>query len=390
MTILLPMKLTLQIKLLPSPEQQTSLLRTMVQFNAACDAIALVAFKEQLASKFPLHRIVYFNIKRDFSLSSQLIVRAIGKVVDAYKRDKTKLCAFKPHGAVIYDQRIMSFQGIEAVSLWTLDGRQLIPMVFGDYQKTQWHRHQGQADLVLVDNQFYLLATLDLPEPPAAPPVGFIGVDMGIVKIVVDSTGQEFSGQPVEKVRKQLHTLRKNLQKKHSKSSKQHLKKVRRREANYRKDVNHVISKKLVKKAKDTQSGIAIENLKGIRKRTTVRSIAHLAPQVVRLKSQRAKHHSWSFYQLGSFIEYKAKREGIPFVKVDARNTSRECSLCHHIDKKNRKTQAAFLCLNCGHSENADHNAAKVIAQRASVNKPIVVRPKLFPVQAPGITSRLL
>ena len=224
---------------------------------------------------------------------------------------------------------------------------------------------------------WYALLSVSMEVPDPLKTEQFIGVDMGVVKIAVDSQGEEFSGSPVEKVRQRYHNLRKTLQKKGSKSAKRHLKKISRREANYRKDVNHVISKKLVEKAKDTQSGIAIENLKGIRKRVTVR------------KSQRAKHHSWAFYQLGSFIEYKAKREGIPFVKVDARNTSRECSQCHHIDKKNRKTQALFLCLNCGHSDNADHNAAKVISQRASVNKPIAVRPTLLPVHAPGTASSI-
>lgn len=205
----------------------------------------------------------------------------------------------------------------------------------------------------------------------------FIGIDMGVVKIAVDSQGEEFSGAPVEKVRQRYHNLRKTLQKKGSKSAKRHLKKISRRETNYRKDVNHVISKKLVEKAKDTQSGIAVENLKHIRDRVIVR------------KSQRATHHSWSFSQLQGFIEYKAKIGGVPFIIVDARNTSRECSECHHIDKKNRKTQSLFLCLNCGHNENADLNASKVISQRASVNKPIAVRPKLFPVHALGTASSI-
>lgn len=66
-------------------------------------------------------------------------------------------------------------------------------------------------------------------------------------------------------------------------------------------------------------------------------------------------------------------------VKVNPKNTSRECSRCHYIDKKNRGSQAEFLCLNCGYTDNADRNAAKVIAQRASVNKPIVVRPQAAP-----------
>ncbi|MFB3131144.1 MAG: RNA-guided endonuclease InsQ/TnpB family protein [Rhodothermales bacterium] len=120
------------------------------------------------------------------------------------------------------------------------------------------------------------------------------------------------------------------------------------------------ISKWLVEKAKDTGCAIALEELSGIRKRTTVR------------KSQRARHHSWSFFQLRSFIEYKAKRAGVPVVLVDPRNTSRTCSACGHCEKKNRKSQSEFVCRACGHSMNADWNAALNIGARGAFNLPMV------------------
>ena len=63
---------------------------------------------------------------------------------------------------------------------------------------------------------------------------------------------------------------------------------------------------------------------------------------------------------------------GVEVRVVDPRNTSRECSECHHVAKTNRKTQARFVCGNCEHEENADTNASKNIASRAPVNAPIV------------------
>jgi hypothetical protein len=70
-----------------------------------------------------------------FGLSAQLTIRAIAKVVKAYKRDKSKQCFFKPTGAVVYDQRIVSFKGLEKASLLTLQGRAVIPMQMGGYQR---------------------------------------------------------------------------------------------------------------------------------------------------------------------------------------------------------------------------------------------------------------
>lgn len=49
---------------------------------------------------------------------------------------------------------------------------------------------------------------------------------------------------------------------------------------------------------------------------------------------------------------------------VDPNNTSRECSSCGYISEDNRKTQSNFSCIQCGHHENADTNAAKNILTR--------------------------
>ena len=57
-------------------------------------------------------------------------------------------------------------------------------------------------------------------------------------------------------------------------------------------------------------------------------------------------------------LEYKSKWSGGKVVPVPARNTSRECRKCHHIAKENRRSQAIFKCVKCGHTENADVNAS--------------------------------
>ena len=105
---------------------------------------------------------------------------------------------------------------------------------------------------------------------------------------------------------------------------------------------------------------IALEDLKGIRSRATVRH------------GERDKHSKWAFKESRFFLEYKAKREGVPIVLVDPRNTSRECPECHNLDKRNRPTRDTFRCIRCGLETMADHAAAKNIASRARFNEPIV------------------
>lgn len=303
--------------------------------NEACNYIAEVAFREKCASKFALQKLVYEDVRKQFGLSAQLTIRAIAKVVDAYKRDKSKQCFFKPTGAVVYDPRILSFKGLDKASILTVQERLSVPIQMGQYQRVQWHRAKGQADLVLVKGAFFLLVVIDTPEAPPIDPSSFIGVDLGIAKVATDSDGDSFCGSTVEAVRQRYHRLRRDLQSKGTRSAKRHLKKIRRKEAQFRRDQNHIISKRLVEKAKDTGRGIALENLKHIRSRTTVR------------KSDRAKHSGWAFFQLQSFIEYKAKIAGIRVQYIDPRSTSRTCSACGHTKKANRKTQSHFNIPHC-------------------------------------------
>ncbi|MCW5968915.1 MAG: transposase [Blastocatellales bacterium] len=69
-------------------------------------------------------------------------------------------------------------------------------------------------------------------------------------------------------------------------------------------------------------------------------------------------------------IEYKAGLIGVRAATVDVRNSSRECSECGHTSKSNRRSQSSFQCRCCSHGCHADINAARVIASRATVNKP--------------------
>ena len=50
-------------------------------------------------------------------------------------------------------------------------------------------------------------------------------------------------------------------------------------------------------------------------------------------------------------------------VRVNPRNTSRQCAACGHIGAGNRESQAVFCCQSCGHQAHADTNAAINILQ---------------------------
>jgi len=107
--------------------------------------------------------------------------------------------------------------------------------------------------------------------------------------------------------------------------------------------LNHKISRGIVDFAHKTKSGLRLEDLKGIR--NTAKSS----------RSFRYTLNSWSFYQLKMMIEYKAKLLGVPVSYVDPKYTSKCCSKCGRIGKRDKKI---FRCSVCGHVDNADVNAA--------------------------------
>ncbi len=354
------MKLTAQIKLLPTPEQAQLIKQTLEEANAACNYISIQAWENKTFRQFDLHKLVYYDVRNRFQLSAQATVRCISKVADAYKVSKKVARKFKAHGGIAFDHKNLSYK-LESmeVSIWTVQGRQRIKFAAGKKQMELLSGQRGESDLCLVNNEFYLLATCDAETPEPIDVESVLGVDLGIINLAADSDGDNFSGADVQRNRLKFEHRRKNLQKKGTKSAKRKLKKLSGKQARFQKHVNHTISKQLVQKAQDTHRAIALEDLSGIREAP----VRH---------SQRSKHSNWSFYQLRQFISYKAKRAGVTVIIVDPCNTSRTCPQCGCVDKANRRTQSLFSCVSCGFSAPADTVAAVNISARAAVNLPMV------------------
>lgn len=355
----LSMKLTAKVKLQPTPEQHSVLLKTLERANVACNAISNSAWASQTFSQVGIHKLVYYDVREQFELSAQMTVRCIGKVVQAYRLDKKTRRTFQEHGAIAYDNRILSwYPDTRSVSIWTLNGREHMPFQAGKRQLELLEMQQGESDLGYIDGEFYLFSTCEIEAPEPIDVEGVLGVDLGIVNIATDSDGEQYSGGHLRNLRRHHGRLRKRLQSKGTKSAKRLLKKRNRKESRFAHDVNHVVSKHLVLKAKRTKRAIALEELKGIRSRIRAR------------KPQRRELHSWSFHDLGQKILYKAELHGVPVVFVDPAYTSQTCCECGAIDKKSRKSQSVFHCVHCGALLHADANAARVIAGRVEVNLP--------------------
>lgn len=405
------MKQVVQVRLQADAVQLDALVRTLTACNDTANLVSRVAHGEKVFRGRDLRAITYAQARAHAGLGAQVAQSCIRKVCDSYTSLKANLRAgrygkpgsvrrqkieaapirFRQLAAQPFDDRCLSWchdtdtDNGGTVSIWTVDGRLKNLRFIGDADQIALLRDYrcGETDLVIRRQRrgggslrAYLIATVDIPDPPLRAgghlntAAGWIGVDLGIENIAVTSdrplAGELMStygaGAPdgaagrgsVKDRRTRNRELRHKLQAKNTKSAKRLLCKHSRREARFAADVNHQISTRIVAEAERTGRGIAVEELTGIRERVRLR------------KPQRATHSSWAFAQLGAFLTYKAARAGVPMIAVNPAYTSQRCTACGHTDKRNRTSQARFVCRNCGFTaEHADILGADNIAHRA-------------------------
>jgi putative transposase len=201
-----------------------------------------------------------------------------------------------------------------------------------------------------LDNE-YAYVSVNIKSQPQIKTTTWLGVDRnttGHVAVVGNAnTGKIWKlGKEALHIHNKYKSIRKKLQKK---GKLRLVKRIKNRESRIVRDLNHKISKEIVEVAKEQNAGIKLEQLQGIRGN--------------RKHSRKFNYslHSWSFYQLQNFIEYKAELYGIPLTYVEPKNTSKECSRCGNIGIRESKK---FVCHDCGHVDHADANASFNIALR--------------------------
>ena len=363
---------TIQIGLEPDAVQRQSLLKTMEAFNDACNRIAPLG----KMSEFELHDACYYDLKK-LGFNSQIAMNAIKKVAAAWKHAKTEP-RFDPHSSICIDGKGVKLEG-DTLGITTIDGRLKIPLRLSEYHRQRLSRGRTLGGMNLCyrrrTKQFFVTVTVEEESPKKNETKDVLGVDLGVVNLAWDSSNNVHTDSRVEDVRKHYEELRGRLQSVKTKNSRRHLVRLSGRERRFKKDVNHHISKALVQSAEGTSSAIAMEDLTGIRERTTVG------------RRQRGRHAKWAFYELRKFVEYKALKAGVPVVLVNPRNTSRRCPACGftcRCKKKNcnRPTRSLFKCIRCEYEAPADYVGAlnirakglKKLGTGAAFNQPMAAQ----------------
>lgn len=199
-----------------------------------------------------------------------------------------------------------------------------------------------------------------------------LGLDRGVAVPLMDSTGRAFELLDIQKQRmakKELQRKRwqrraarrvkgsKNRRKAHQRAARAGL-----YAADVRTDFAHQTSRAIV------DSPALLFVFEALQVKNMTRSAAGAAEQPGKKVAQKRGLNrsilasAWGETKL--YTKYKTLAAGKLCIEVPPHHSSQECSACGHTHADNRVSQAQFVCQRCGHAENADTNAARIIARR--------------------------
>ena len=206
---------------------------------------------------------------------------------------------------------------------------------------------------------------VQLPDvAPAADLPPTLGVDLGVAAFAATSDGQIVA--PLRALKRQQARLRRHQRRvsRKVKGSRNRGKAVarlgalHRRIARQRSDWLHKLTSDLASR----HPVIAIEDLQVAALSASARGTAGRPGKNVRQKAglnRSILDAAWGEFRRQ--IDYKLQAVGGRTIAVNPAYTSRTCRICGHESADNRKTQALFACVACGHREHADVHAAKNI-----------------------------
>jgi IS605 OrfB family transposase len=362
------------IRLNVTSEQGERLSALRTAYAAACNWLVPLVQKERCWNRVALHHLGYHRLRQESSLGAQMVCNAIFSVCKAYRSQRAlegitadravpTLCFNR--ASVHFDHRTYTLKG-EAVSLNTLQGRMLVPMILGDHQlQILRSGRPKEAELVLRRGRWFFNLVVESEDVDTVASGPVMGVDVGENTLAATSTSRIWGGEALRHRRDQHLALRRRLQSNGSQSARQTLRQVSGTERRRVRHINHETSKGIVAEARRVGAAkIVMEDLTHIRERIRAG------------RRMRTRLHRWAFRQLQTFVEYKARAVGITVEYVNPAYTSQTCSVCRRLGAR---LKHRFEC-SCGFRAHADLNSswnlarigATAVTPRAAVNTPDV------------------
>ena len=351
--------ITAKVQIVATDTDKVLLNKTMSVYCDACNYVSDYVFRTHDLKQFSLNKILYSTLREKFSLKSQMAQSVFKTVIARYKsilenqNEWIKPSFKKPQYDLVWNRDYSLTQNCFSVN--TLNGRVKLPYFAEGMSKYFNHSiyRFGTAKLVNKHGKYYLHipVTYEVEESNISDICNVVGIDRGINFVVATYDSKHKSGfvngKAIKQKRADYSRLRKELQMRHTPSSRRRLKAIGQRENRWMQDINHQVSKALAT-GNPKHTLFVLEDLTGIRNVT----------ERVKTKN-RYVSVSWSFYDLEQKLIYKAKQNQSSVIKVDPRYTSQCCPACGHTEKSNRNKKIhLFTCKNCGYTSNDDRIGA--------------------------------
>lgn len=350
--------ITAKLQILVNDIEKQILCDTMKAYSSACNYVSEYIYKTHNLSRSTIQENTYYQIREVYGLRSQMAVSCIRTVIAKYKailenqKEWIKPIFRLPQLDLVWNKDY-SLKG-NKFSVNTLQGR--IKLSYYKQGFKQYFSSPckfGTAKLVNKHGKFFLHipVTYEIEELQKTNVLNVVGIDRGIrfLAVAYDSKGKTtfYDRNVVKQKRGHYKALRKQLQQVGTSSSRRRLKAIGSRENRWVQDVNHCVSKALVK-SNPKGTLFVLEDLTGIRSAT----------ERVLVKN-RYVSVSWSYYDLEQKLLYKALKNEQLVEKVNPAYTSQTCPKCGHTEKANRnKKMHLFCCKNCGYKSNDDRIGA--------------------------------
>ena len=351
--------ITAKVQIVATDADKVLLNKTMSVYCDACNYVSDYVFRTHDLKQFSLNKVLYFTLRERFGLRSQMAQSVFKTVIAKYKtvlenESKWIKPSFKkPQYDLVWNRDYSLTQNRFSVN--TLNGR--VKLQYFAEGMSKYFDHTiykfGTAKLVNKHGKYFLHipVTYDVKESDISNICNVVGIDRGINFVVAtyDSKHKSgfVSGKAIKQKRANYSKLRKELQMRQTPSARRRMKAIGSRENRWIQDVNHQVSKALVKN-NPKHTLFVLEDLSGIRNAT----------ERVRTKD-RYVSVSWPFYDLEQKLIYKAKQNQSTVIKVNPAYTSQCCPVCGHIEKANRNKKIhLFCCKNCGYKSNDDRIGA--------------------------------
>lgn len=331
------MTLTQKVKLLPTKEQQELIVKTMREYIALTNDILNYALALGEMPKLSSAKVCA-------ALPSALRGQCVRDVQRIWrKRHKGKLPVLRKPAAIWNNQNYkiednsVSFPVLVNRKSCRIKVKALIPSEVLFLLRSC---KLGALRITAVNDKLVAQIAYDVPKSSSAGSE-IMGVDLGIKcpAVVAMSNGTKRfygNGRQNKFIRRRYAKKRKNLGKAKKLNA---IRNLKNKEQRWMRDQDHKISRAIVNDAIAHNVGtIKLEALSGVRSATR------------KSRKNNRSLHSWSFYRLAQFIEYKAKLAGIDVVYVNPAYTSQTCPVC---GKRNHAQDRQYVC-SCGFHAHRD------------------------------------